>query len=68
MNSVSDPECHRQVLGNRQKAKEKGEGRRGEEGGEPVLQGGIGSVGPNLREAALRSKGARTGVPSTSPG
>lgn len=50
MNSLFDPECHRQVLGNRQEAKEqKGEGQEGEEEGEPVLQGGTGSVGQNLQ-------------------
>lgn len=57
MNSPFDPECHRQVLGNRQEAKEQKEGgEKGEEEGEPVLQGGPGSVGQNLltREAAPR--------------
>lgn len=67
-----DPECHRQVLGNRQKKKskgtKKGEGGSGEEEGEPVRQGGTGrgGGGPNLREAA--APGSRTEAPSTSPG
>lgn len=70
MNSLFDPECHRQVLGNRPEAKEqKGGGRKGEEEREPVLQGGTGSVGQNLQgRQPLDSMGARTEVPSTSPG
>lgn len=53
MNSLFDPECHRQVLGSRKEARnEKGEegkkekDRVREEGeeGEPVMQGGPGSV------------------------
>lgn len=49
MNSLFDPECHRQVLGNRQEAKEqKARGKKGVEEGELVLQGGPGSVGQNL--------------------
>lgn len=44
MNSLFDPECHRQVLGNLLEAKEqKGGGRRRKEE-ELVMQGGPGSV------------------------
>lgn len=50
MNSLFDPECQRQILGNRQEAEElnkrerkKGE-RQGREEEEPVMQGGLRSV------------------------
>lgn len=70
MNSLFDPECHRQVLGNRQ-ARGKGT-KRGREEGELVLQGEPGSVGQSLQwEAAPRlhwGAGRITEVPSTSPG
>lgn len=62
MNSLLDPECHRQVLGNRQEAKEQRErGRKGEEG-ELVLQGEPGSMGQSLqREATPQGEGGRVG-------
>lgn len=63
MNSLLDPECHRQVLGNRQEAKEqtKREREEGEEG-ELVLQGEPGSLGQSLqREATPQGEGGRVG-------
>lgn len=70
MNSLFDPECHRQVLGNRQEPKEqKARGKKEVEEGELVLQGGPGSVGQNLLgKQTPDSMGARTEVPSTSQG
>lgn len=69
MNSLFDPECHRQVLGNRQEAKEQKARGKKEVEGELILQGGPGSVGQNLLGKQTRdSMGARIEVPSTSQG
>lgn len=69
MNSLFDPECHRQVLGNRQEAKEQKARGKKEVEGELILQGGAGSVGQNLLGKQTRdSMGARIEVPSTSQG
>lgn len=55
MNSLFDPECHRQVLGNKQEAKEQKGGR--------VEAGGRRRTGPARRDRQCGAEPAREAAP-----